>query len=213
MSRTVIFGDVHGCFDELQALLKTARLVKGDRLVSVGDLIGKGPASDQVAAWAMETPELECVLGNHELRYVDAWRRGLQPASKSYDAETLRQLGGRYDPFCRWASKLPLTIDEGAWMVVHAGIDPRWPLSLQIPEDLTTLRRLEDRSAWYESYEDPRLIVFGHWVRRDPVVRSNAIGLDTGCVYGGSLSALILPERRLISVPARRAYTPRQSWN
>jgi hypothetical protein len=54
--------------------------------------------------------------------------------------------------------------------------------------------------------------VFGHWARPEPVVRPNAIGLDTGCVYGGELTAVILPERRLVSVPARRVYQKKEGW-
>ena len=60
---------------------------------------------------------------------------------------------------------------------------------------------------WYESYTGETTVVFGHWARPEPVVRENAIGLDTGCVYGGRLTAVILPERNLVSVPAKRAYS------
>lgn len=211
--RTIVIGDIHGCLDEVQDLLRAVRASKEDRLISVGDLIGKGPDSGGVVDWAMSAPNLECVLGNHEMRYVEAAARGEKPSSKPYDAETLRQLGYRYGVFTHWLRRLPLTIDEGSWMVVHAGLDPRMPLAAQTAESLTTLRRLEDLTPWYESYLDPRLVVFGHWVRREPVVRPNAIGVDTGCVYGGKLSALLLPERRVVSVPARRTYSPRKSWS
>jgi hypothetical protein len=78
---------------------------------------------------------------------------------------------------------------------------------------LTTLRRLKDTDEpWYERYTDSRLVVFGHWAKPAALVRKNAIGLDTGCVYGGALTALILPERRLVSVPARRVYQKKENW-
>ena len=54
--------------------------------------------------------------------------------------------------------------------------------------------------------------MFGHWAKPAPIVRRNAIGLDTGCVYGGALTALILPERRLVSVSARRVYQKKEGW-
>ena len=77
------------------------------------------------------------------------------------------------------------------------------------------MRRLTDTGQpWYEHYEGQGLAVFGHWPRREgPLLRSNAIGLDTGCVYGGALTALILPERCLVSVAARRIYRNKPSWN
>ena len=211
--RTIVIGDVHGCLDEVQDLLKELRVRPEDELVSVGDLIGKGPDSLGVLEWAMATPKLRCVLGNHEKRFVDAWRAGRMPSEKPYDALTLRSLGAEFERCLRFISRWPLLIDEGSWLAVHAGLDPDLPLVAQDADDLTTIRRLADgHTPWYERYLDPRLIVFGHWVRRAPVVRPNAIGLDTGCVYGGALTALVLPERRLVSVPARRTYFPRERW-
>ena len=59
---------------------------------------------------------------------------------------------------------------------------------------------------WFDFYTDDKLVVFGHWAAQEGVVRENAIGLDTGCVYGKKLTALVLPERELVSVKARKQY-------
>ncbi|PIR19482.1 MAG: hypothetical protein COV48_01755, partial [Elusimicrobia bacterium CG11_big_fil_rev_8_21_14_0_20_64_6] len=96
---------------------------------------------------------------------------------------------------------------------IHAGFDPGEGLEWQSASQLTSLRRLKDGRPWYEAYRERTLAVFGHWAKRKPVVRPNAVGLDTGCVYGGSLMALILPERVLISVPARRVYAEKKFWD
>jgi serine/threonine protein phosphatase 1 len=211
--RTVIIGDVHGCLAELQDLLRAARVRASDRLISVGDLICKGPDSRGVLEWAMGAPNLECVLGNHELRFLNCWRRGVIPDIKPYDLETYRSFGDRYEAAMKFVSRLPLTVAEKDFLVVHAGFDPRRPLARQSDVALTNMRRLKDtEEPWYERYDDERLVVFGHWARPEPVVRRNAFGLDTGCVYGGALTALILPERRLVSVPARRVYARKESW-
>lgn len=212
--RTIVIGDVHGCLEELRDLLRAVEATERDALVSVGDLIGKGPDSRGVLEWAMTAPNLRIVLGNHELRFLEAWRAGRRPAEKAYDAETLRQLGDKFDEYMRFLAGCPMHLDMTEALVVHGGFDPR----LGGPERqdaavVANLRRLEDGAPWYERYSSPRLVVFGHWVRKEPVVRDNVVGLDTGCVFGGSLTAVVLPERRLVSVPARKAYARRLSWN
>lgn len=178
-----------------------------DRLISVGDLICKGPDSRGVLEWAMAAKNLQCVVGNHELRFLERWKRGAVPDEKPYDSETVRQLGGRFDRCMRFIAGWPLYLNRKDCLVVHAGFDPSRLLSRQSARQLANIRRLPGtETPWYEAYERRKLVVFGHWARRKPVLRDNAVGLDTGCVYGGSLSALVLPERRLVSVRARRAY-------
>lgn len=211
-ARTVVIGDVHGCMDELQELLRGLRVDGSDRLISVGDLVAKGPDSRGVLEWAMSTPNLECILGNHELRLARSWSKGRAADGKPYDEETERQLGAERERYLRWLARLPLTVSGEGFTVVHAGFDPREELEWQPASQLTSLRRLDDGAPWYERYTGSRLFVFGHWARREPVMRRNAIGLDTGCVYGGRLTALILPERRLCSVPARREYARKSKW-
>jgi hypothetical protein len=99
-------------------------------------------------------------------------------------------------------------------IVVHAGLRPNIPLNEQNPRDLTEIREVEtDGRPWYEHYQDKKPVVFGHWVRREPLIRENVIGLDTGCVYGGKLSAYILPEARIATTSARKTYKIRsKSW-
>jgi predicted phosphodiesterase len=206
--RTVIIGDVHGCIVELRKLLELAEVGPSDEIICVGDLVRKGPDSAGVLKWAMETPNLRCVLGNHDARLLFRWFEGQKPDCGSADWELHRDLGDSYNDAMEFIRSWPLYIETGGFVVVHAGLDPRISsLRLQSPSDLMTIRVPEGmKIPWYEGYSRDQLVVFGHWARNEPVIRPNAIGLDTGCVYGGSLTALILPERRLISVPAEKAY-------
>ncbi len=211
--RTIVIGDIHGCMDELADLLALISPKRSDRLISVGDLVCKGPNSKGVLDWAMSAPNLEVVLGNHEHRLLEAWKKGKRSHGKAYDSAVYDQLGGDLDRYMAFVSKWPLTVSGRGLLVVHAGFDPREGLEWQSNETLTNIRRLEDGRPWFEAYKDKSLVVFGHWAQRQAIVRPNAIGLDTGCVYGGSLTALILPERRLVSVRARRVYSDKKTWN
>lgn len=102
------------------------------------------------------------------------------------------------------------TPDGRPWVVVHAGLDPGAGLASSIAA-VTTIRRLEGghRPWWYEHWRGPELVLFGH--TSSPVPRAQragtrlvALGLDTGCVYGGRLSAYSPELDRLVSVPAAR---------
>src|SRR5262245_61955421 len=95
--RTIIFGDVHGCYAEWMELLDKVSPGPGDRLISLGDLICKGPSSARTLDLAMSLPNLTCVVGNHELRYLHQWRKGRTPNLKPYDVETVRKMHGRFD--------------------------------------------------------------------------------------------------------------------
>lgn len=206
--RTIIIGDVHGCIVELRKLLAAVEIMPSDEIICVGDLVRKGPDSASVLRWAMETPNLRCVLGNHDARLLFRWFEGQKPDRGTADWEMRRQLGDSYNDAMQYIRSWPLYIEAGGFLVVHAGLDPRVStVRLQSPQDLMTIRVPDGMHIpWYEAYTGDQIVVFGHWARNEPLIRPNAIGLDTGCVYGGRLTALILPERRLISVPAEKAY-------
>jgi hypothetical protein len=105
------------------------------------------------------------------------------------------------------------TCDGRAWCAVHAGLQPRLPPERNSIRDLTALRRLSSRGHpwWYEDYEGPELILFGHTPSELPRIharrgRTLAIGLDTGCVYGGKLTAYSPELDEFRAVSAARAY-------
>ena len=212
MKPTLIIGDVHGCLAELEDLLEAANYHDQMRLFFVGDLINRGPDSSGVLRLAQQL-KARVVLGNHErsfLRYI----REDQSNNQKFE-KLKKEMGADLNSHVKQMSKWPLYIEKKQFLIVHAGLAPGKHPAETKPRILTNLRTWDGSGTdmdnwrdppWFELYNDPKLVVFGHWALRGLVVRSNAIGLDTGCVYGRTLSGLLLPERRIIQVPARDAY-------
>jgi diadenosine tetraphosphatase ApaH/serine/threonine PP2A family protein phosphatase len=217
MERTIVIGDVHGCYFELIALLDEIEVRRDDRLVFVGDLITKGPANREVVEFFRHRRNCESVLGNHEHLLLQHYR-GQTVKLKPTHRRAIEELGNDFGDFMELASKFPLYTDLSEFVVVHAGIRPGRPIDKQKAEDLTQLRTLNGKrgeagTPWFERYRGKKTVIFGHWVFNTPMVRKNAVGLDTGCVYGGALTAIILPERRLVSIPALKAYAHKKGFS
>lgn len=207
--RTIIIGDIHACYDELQVLLKEAKATSADRIISVGDLVAKGPSTVKTLDFVMSLPNFRAVMGNHDYYLVKSWKAGtLEELSGSHRA-AVREMGNDSEKYLKYLSGLPFYLELDDCIVVHAGIRPGLPLAKQNPEDLLQLRTLPGGLPWYQAYEGDKLIVYGHWAKQGLTVSENTIGLDTGCVYGGKLSACILPGRTIISTPAKKAYAPK----
>jgi hypothetical protein len=225
--RTIIVGDVHGCAEELEALLEKLAFTTGDRLVFVGDLIARGPRSLGVLDIARRTGAL-VVRGNHEQKLLDMRRivgTATQPAPL---AKTHRDVFLALRP-TDWilleTSKLWLDLPDHGARVIHAGLDPLLPWDRQRPDALLRIRTVigEGRRGkrhvlWGARYVGPPHIVFGHNAAPGLQLHPWATGLDTGCVYGGRLTALVLAKgqkiprsfparkRLLVSEPARRVW-------
>jgi hypothetical protein len=217
--RTVIVGDVHGCVDELTRLIDELAIDERDRVVSVGDLVGKGPDGAGVVRLFRERG-YDAVLGNHDHKLL-SWSRGEAerplPRSHRRDAERMRA-----DDW-RWLGARPLwrQVPEHEVIVVHAGLVPGVPLDRQRDEHLMNLRsisrdgrpskRADGGKPWASLWKGPELVVFGHDAMRGIQRWPHAIGLDSGCVYGGALSALVLPELEIVSVRAARGYAQKSA--
>lgn len=218
---TIVIGDVHGCVDELSDLLAACNHGASDQLVLVGDLVAKGPDSRGVLALVRELGA-RAVLGNHDahlLRAGKLLREGIAPARPIKRAvvelaETLDERDwAQLDALPPW-----LALPDHRALVVHAGLVPGTPLAAQdrdmlinirtIRPDGTGSQRPDDGVLWGSLWRGPELVLFGHHATAGLQRHAFALGLDTGCVYGRELTACILPERRIVSVPARRVYVP-----
>lgn len=214
MGRTVFIGDVHGCADELEELLGAVAVTQGDRVVCVGDLVARGPDSRRVLRLVREQGLLS-VRGNHEQKVIVARKaaaRGEPMRLGSAHQKLLDELTEE-----EWAQleALPLSLElpEHQVRVVHAGVAPGVPFEEQQPWTLLHVRSLtsaggpSDRYSsvsWAESYEGPPHVVFGHNAQAGLQLFAAATGLDTGCIYGGHLSAMVLPEGERPPAPRER---------
>jgi predicted phosphodiesterase len=210
-ARTIVIGDIHGCYDEFVALLDKVQAGENDRIIAVGDLIVKGEQSRAVLDHFMSDARCSSVLGNHDRAILRYWR-GKKKHLKDQQETCRRELESGRARYEAYLASLPLMLDLGAHLVVHAGLRPGVALADQSAKDLTELRTLGEKRAspkgtpWYEVYDGAQTVIFGHWPA--PVVRhgARAIGLDTGCVYGYELTAYIIETGEFVQVKAARAY-------
>lgn len=216
--RLFAIGDIHGCVDELACLLEAISAAAGDTVVFVGDYLDRGPDSrgviDLLLRWRTTTPARAVFLkGNHEDMALDflghegqwgeAWlRNGGTAALRSYgiDPRTSRETVAAQMPpaHLEFLDALETTHRWRDYAFVHAGIRPGVPWERQTTDDLLWIRE--------EFLEHPHdlgaTVVFGHTPHRRVIVdRPYKIGIDTGCVYGGALTCLVLPDDAVLQVP------------
>src|ERR1044072_5760508 len=211
MARTIVVGDLHGCFDELTDLLALLEPRRDDRLIAVGDLITKGPKNREVLDLLISDGRWSSVVGNHD-RKIRQKLRG-EPVRLNQDQRAaLKQLQPEQAKYAAFLRALPYTIDLGTHLVVHAGVRPGVQLDKQMAADMTEIRTMGAEPSrrrgvpWYEVYRGAQTILFGHLPAKSPRRAPHAIGLDTGCVYGGTLTAFVIETGEFISVPARQKY-------
>ncbi|MQY27497.1 metallophosphoesterase family protein [Nocardia aurantia] len=216
MQRTVVVGDIHGCFDELLELVAKVGLAADDTFVGVGDLVDRGPKPFEVVDWFRNRPNSVALMGNHERKHV----RGIF----SYSQEITRlQAGHRYAEMVDWMRTLPYHFENDHVRVVHAAMVPGIPLAEQREEILSgttrgtrELETLFPEGSWHDRYTDDTPIAFGHLVVGDvPLVRDDRIfGLDTGACHGGALTAISLPDKTIHAVAAQADHwsRTRREW-
>lgn len=236
-----IVGDVHGCCDELEALLAElgydvewtgegndldVKVIPppGRRLVFVGDLVDRGPRSPDVLRIAMAMVEScagLCVEGNHDNKFA-RWLGGANVKPGNGLQMSIEQMAEESPAFRHkvraFIGRLPiyLWLDGGALVVAHAGLKQDMVgseggkvRSFALYGDTTGESDefgYPIRRNWAAEYSGDAAIVYGHVAAPETDWVNNTICLDTGCVYGGKLTALRWPERQLVSVPAKRVH-------
>ncbi len=220
--KTLIVGDIHGCWDEFQTLLDRAALSADDQIISVGDMVNRGPESPRVLEFFRDTPNARAIMGNHEMKHIQA-ADGEKSPSKP-ELITRHQFGDDYDAALDYMRSLPSYAQLPQVDLAHAFFEPGVALADQRDDVLIGLDSGEDylrqklvEHLWYEVYDGVKPLVVGHRAYLEgarpllypPGAVPRVYGLDTGCVYGGSLTGMILPDFRLITVISRANYWSR----
>lgn len=230
--KIAIIGDVHGCITELTELVAQLRDERIDTIYHLGDLVDRGSDSGAVVELIMRQ-QISGILGNHESKLLELLKKSSPSEIKSEDkrrsAESLAQVPGALE----YLGQLPrIHVIDGVCsepvVLVHGGLWPGLPLwkqpfsvlmaQLIDPAQPGPVAWLTDEKArgqglvpWWDVWDGPETVVFGHTVFREPQMIGRTIGIDTGCVFGGALTALILPDRRFVQVAAKVRYAEREN--
>lgn len=220
--RTIVVGDLHGCYDETVELLDRCQATSSDRIIFVGDIIDRGPKPRECIELVKKH---ESVMGNHELIHVNLHNMrsaGMFPKCHQSIAETAGILD---DADINWFKSLPKYIeigDEKNSAVVHAGAWNDIPLRDQPVELLSDIRYINPTSGtrrsvfpsrvagdaswrfWSTFWSGPERLIFGHSVLTDPLVTDRAVGIDGGCCFGLELWAYIIPDDKVVRVKSRQ---------
>ena len=230
-----IIGDVHGCFDELVELLRqlghgvdetafTVQPANGRKLVFVGDLVDRGPKVSQVLKLVMNAVASGvalCVPGNHDAKLMRKLR-GREVQITHGLAESLAQLANEPEDFRKLIAEFiddlvsHYVLDDGKLVVAHAGMKEsmqgrgsgavrEFALFGETTGE-TDEFGLPVRYNWAAEYRGTAMVVYGHTPVPEPEWLNRTINIDTGCVFGGKLTALRYPEKELVSVPAKQTY-------
>ena len=211
--RTIFVGDIHGCFDEFQLMLKKLNYNSSDdRLIILGDVINKGPKSFEALKYVRDH-HIEMILGNHEFGFIkyceledtSEYDRAKPSGFKLLKDEIVNDPKEELEDWLTFLKRQPRFIEEDNWIAVHGGLHPQKTLEETEDEFLFFVREIEGR-AWFDFYKGDKKIIFGHWASLGLFSNDKVICLDSRCCYGGSLSAFIYEDNKVIQVKALKAY-------
>lgn len=195
-----VIGDVHGCRATLERLLDTLDPTPDDLVVFVGDLVRKGPDTKGVLDLVRSRPNYRTVRGNNEQKIVDG----------------RKSIASLTDDDLDYLDSLPVILSWDDVVVVHGGIDHRKPLADHTLTELLNARSLVpdasyERPYWFETRRESPRVFYGHTVLAEPFAGEYAVGLDTGCVYGGQLTAYDYRAGELVAVEPPETYRSRSA--
>ena len=214
--RLIVIGDVHGCVRELEKLLKKIKPKKKDRILFLGDLINRGPDSKAVIKLARDI-NASSLIGNHEYRLLQYYHTLNSSSLKDYELDTLEKLDAKdwnyLSSMVLWQEIPPKKL-----VFVHGGFLPHIPWRKQSAAIVTHIQEVDKEGiprkrnevssgkSWANLWKQKPFVVYGHTPRAKVYRRKYSLGIDTGCVWGGKLTALILPENKIIQVNSAKNY-------
>jgi serine/threonine protein phosphatase 1 len=204
--KTLIIGDIHGCYIELQELLARSGIADSDTIIALGDIVDRGSDTSQVLDFFRRQPNARSLMGNHERKHVRAARGEVKLALSQ--VITRSQLGETYRDALLFMDTLPTWIELPDAILVHGYLEPGIPLSSQLATVLCGTmggeKHLHNKydHPWYELYNGEKPVIVGHYdYQRNGqvfVYQERVFGLDTSCVHGKTLSGLVLPDFKMI---------------
>jgi len=212
--RTIIYGDVHGCLEEFQRLRSELDIEESDREISIGDLLDRGPFSNEVLQYVRKE-NIELVLGNHEYKYLrykkhdELFKQTGKKNPMELNDEKLNIYKNLSDEDFEFLASAPFFLKIDNLTLLHAGITNKIDLDNASKKELESLTRIRNLDAnqktlalgqtsfgsrhwseWYDGGEG--IIVYGHEVFDKVKKDKYSFGIDTGCVYGKKLTALVV---------------------
>lgn len=221
MGRIFAIGDIHGCLIELNDMLSLINPQPEDRIVLLGDLVNKGPDSIGVLRLVQSLPNCMCVCGNHEYRMLRYRETNNKKHLKNSDHQTVKLLSAEDWAFLESFHKM-IVVEEHNTIFVHGGFIPHQPWQEQVLNTVTQIQNYDPETQkwgmraqvpqglpWADFWQGPQFVVYGHTARSDVYRRPMSLCIDTGCVYGGHLTAYEITERKLFQVAATQCFTSR----
>ncbi len=212
--KTLIIGDIHGCFNELKALLDKAGIADDDRVIALGDIVDRGPDSVQVLDFFCDSPARLSLMGNHERKHVRGARHEVRLALSQIISR--KEFGEAYPQALERMAALPLFIDLPEAVLVHGYLEPGILLADQRDTVVCGTMggdhylRSQYEQPWYALYDGKKPVIVGHHDHlhngQPFIFQDRVFCLDTSCVHGGALTGLLLPDFKIVSVPSLRDY-------
>lgn len=209
--KTFVIGDIHGCYNELQDLLDKLGVGEEDTILSVGDLVDRGEDSPKVLNFFQTNPQASSIMGNHEHRHIQ-WHDGLDSAGDGQTITRYQMSASSYDAAITYMKTMPIYLELDDAIIVHGYYEAGLSLSQQKESVMLGAGNAQEYmnekydAPWYEYYDGDKPLIMGHkrYNGTKPFIYNDKIyGIDTDCVKGGALTALVLPDFNLVSVPAR----------
>ncbi|HQI01245.1 MAG TPA: metallophosphoesterase family protein [Deltaproteobacteria bacterium] len=213
MKRTFAIGDIHGCLDQLEDLVARIDLKESDLAIFLGDYIDRGPDSADVVDFLIDlAKKVPCIFlrGNHEHMFLEFLEFGANKTMYFANGgmKTVESYLGPEEPSRShvkaaqalseehrdFYAGLKWYYEDQHYIYVHAGIRPGIPMSGQERQDLIWIRD----EFIFSPTGVKKKVIFGHTPFARPLIKDDKIGIDTGAVYGGVLTAVRLPEEVFI---------------